>query len=163
MAARHQASARYREKCVYEDIPTCSAHSGRRNLEEEREKARARMARHWARVLTQADRGEDFRARAREASRKHRENRNGPALAHRQRVICMEEYGRKHGPRAWLVRQNLLEERRAEAQEREDFHRRQKELDRILEPISTKILAKKTCLTPPKIREAKQATGLPER
>ncbi|KAJ7668822.1 hypothetical protein B0H14DRAFT_3538928 [Mycena olivaceomarginata] len=57
MAARRQASAWYHEK----------------NLDEERSKARERMARLRDRVMDQADLAEDFQARAREASRRYRE------------------------------------------------------------------------------------------
>ncbi|KAJ7865001.1 hypothetical protein B0H14DRAFT_3443211 [Mycena olivaceomarginata] len=75
MAARRQASARYRE----------------RNLEEEREKGRERMARYTpARKLWSAQElAQEFRARARDASRWFRQ-KNGPNLAHRQRIIRLE-------------------------------------------------------------------------
>ncbi|KAJ7030835.1 hypothetical protein C8F04DRAFT_1263520 [Mycena alexandri] len=106
MAARRQASARYRDK----------------NLEKEREKARERMARLRERVNEQPELADEFRARARAASKtfraKHADN-----LAHRQRIARMEAYGTKHGPRAWLERRQQLEARRAEAQERADFAR----------------------------------------
>ncbi|KAJ7811811.1 hypothetical protein B0H14DRAFT_3479429 [Mycena olivaceomarginata] len=118
MAARRQASARYREK----------------NLDEERDKARERMARHRERVMDQAELAEDFRARAREASRRYRE-KNGKALAHRQRVIRMSTYETRHGRHAWLKHQNELEQRRAEAEEAEelaDFRRRAAEVERIV-------------------------------
>ncbi|KAJ7754408.1 hypothetical protein B0H14DRAFT_3512553 [Mycena olivaceomarginata] len=121
MAARRQASARYREK----------------NLDEERSKARERMARLRDRVMDQADLAEDFRARAREASRRYRE-KNAKALAHRQKIIRMRHvrtYEARHGRHAWLKRQNELEQRRAEAQEAEelaDFRRRAAEVERIL-------------------------------
>ncbi|KAJ7887326.1 hypothetical protein B0H14DRAFT_3430814 [Mycena olivaceomarginata] len=105
MAARRQASARYRE----------------RNLEQEREKARVRMARE--RVLEDPALAADFRARSCEASRKFRA-KNTAGLAHRQRIIRLEAYSRKHGHHAWLKRQNLLEARRAEAQEYADAHPR---------------------------------------
>ncbi|KAJ7352107.1 hypothetical protein DFH08DRAFT_805388 [Mycena albidolilacea] len=100
MAARQQASARYRQK----------------NLDEEREKARERMARLREKVLRQEGRGAAFFERAREASRKHRE-KNAAALAHRQRILRLKAYDRKHGHHAWLERHNLREERRAAAQE----------------------------------------------
>ncbi|KAJ7795405.1 hypothetical protein B0H14DRAFT_3495942 [Mycena olivaceomarginata] len=75
MAARRQASARYREK----------------NLEEEREKARTNPLRfsYLEKIREQDDLAEDTRARAREASRRFRHN-HGPALAHRQRILQME-------------------------------------------------------------------------
>ncbi|KAJ7911145.1 hypothetical protein B0H13DRAFT_2328586 [Mycena leptocephala] len=117
MAARRQASARYREK----------------NLEEERDKARERMARHRARVKGQDELAEEFRARARAASRTFRA-KNAKNLAHRQRIIRMEAYGKKHGHRAWLERQQLQEERRAEARELEEDRKREEELRRILGP-----------------------------
>ncbi|KAJ7738291.1 hypothetical protein B0H14DRAFT_3516067 [Mycena olivaceomarginata] len=106
MAARRQASARYRQK----------------NLDEEREKARERMARYASlamlreKAFRQEGRGAAFFERAREASRKHRE-KNAAALAHRQRILRLEAYDRKHGHHAWLERHNLCEERRAAAQE----------------------------------------------
>ncbi|KAJ7836035.1 hypothetical protein B0H14DRAFT_3460913 [Mycena olivaceomarginata] len=80
MDTRRQAQARYREK----------------NLEEEWEKARERMARYVNRyrkkVLTQEDSRAvaAFLERAREASRKHRQ-KNAAALAHRQRIIHLEQ------------------------------------------------------------------------
>ncbi|KAJ7889380.1 hypothetical protein B0H14DRAFT_2561879 [Mycena olivaceomarginata] len=89
MAARRQASARYREK----------------NLEEEREKARVRMARYREKIREQDDLAEDARA----------------PLAHWQQILRMEAYGKKHGHRAWLEHHNLLEERRAEAREHEEL------------------------------------------
>ncbi|KAJ7798668.1 hypothetical protein B0H14DRAFT_2617745 [Mycena olivaceomarginata] len=138
MAARHQASARYRQK----------------NLDEEQDKARERMARHRDRVMDQAKLAEDFRARAREASRRYREkwegsmsmsaclihfrfflSRNCKALAHRQRIICMSTYEARHGRHAWLKHQNELEERRAEveaAEELAEFRRRTAEVERIV-------------------------------
>ncbi|KAJ7732504.1 hypothetical protein B0H14DRAFT_3450255 [Mycena olivaceomarginata] len=79
MAARRQASARYRQ----------------RNLEEEREKARERMARclidcrHRQKIQDDEDLAREFRARAREASKTYR-HRNAAMLAHRQRIIRME-------------------------------------------------------------------------
>ncbi|KAJ7671112.1 hypothetical protein B0H14DRAFT_3538270 [Mycena olivaceomarginata] len=102
MDARRQAQARYREK----------------NLEEEREKARERMARYRKKVLTQEDSGAAaaFLERAGEASRKHRQ-KNAAALAHRQRIIRLEAYNRKHGHHAWLKRHNLQADRRAQAEE----------------------------------------------
>ncbi|KAJ7850176.1 hypothetical protein B0H14DRAFT_3452100 [Mycena olivaceomarginata] len=104
MAARRQASARYREK----------------NLEEEQEKARARMARLREKVMQEDDLAEDFRARAREATNLTY-GMNASALAHRQRIIRMEAFGKKHGHHAWLERHNLREERRAEAREHEEL------------------------------------------
>ncbi|KAJ7845159.1 hypothetical protein B0H14DRAFT_3455197 [Mycena olivaceomarginata] len=56
-----------------------------------------------------------FLERTCQASRKHRA-KNSEALALRQRIIRLETFDKKHGPHAWLKRQNLLEERRAEAQ-----------------------------------------------
>ncbi|KAJ7300381.1 hypothetical protein DFH08DRAFT_825272 [Mycena albidolilacea] len=118
MTARRQAQARYRQK----------------NLEEEREKARERMARYRERISQQEDSRVAFLERARQASHKHRAKcallvahsaltlirvyyRNSEALAHRQRIIRLEVFDKKHNrPHAWLKRQNLLEERRAEAQ-----------------------------------------------
>ncbi|KAJ7718395.1 hypothetical protein B0H14DRAFT_3521707 [Mycena olivaceomarginata] len=103
MAARRQASARYREK----------------NLDEERDKARERMARHRERVMDQAELAEDFRARAREASRRYREKE-------RQGFGTPAE-GHSH--------ENELEQRRAEAEEAEelaDFRRRAAEVERIV-------------------------------
>ncbi|KAJ7834837.1 hypothetical protein B0H13DRAFT_1913885 [Mycena leptocephala] len=124
MAARRQASARYRQK----------------NLEEERDKARERMAKHRERINQQEDLAAVSRARAREASRAFRQ-RNATTLAHRQRIIRMEAYGKKHGHRAWLQRQQLLEERRAEAQELADYHRHQEFLTKLLqEPLPSIIL-----------------------
>ncbi|KAJ7808141.1 hypothetical protein B0H14DRAFT_3881643 [Mycena olivaceomarginata] len=99
MVARAQASARYRQ----------------RNLDEEREKGRARMARHREKILEQGEQAEEFRARAREASRRFRQ-KNAKNLAHRQRILRLEAYGKKHGPRAWLERRKLLDERRADAE-----------------------------------------------
>ncbi|KAJ7310127.1 hypothetical protein DFH08DRAFT_974481 [Mycena albidolilacea] len=99
MIARRQAQARYRQK----------------NLEEEREKARERMARYRERISEQEDVHAAFLERARQASRKHRA-KNSEALALRQRIIRLETFDKKHGPHAWLKRQNLLEERCAEAQ-----------------------------------------------
>ncbi|KAJ7349991.1 hypothetical protein DFH08DRAFT_958924 [Mycena albidolilacea] len=104
MAARRQASARYRE----------------RNLEEEREKGRERMARHREKIMERAELAQEFRARARDASRRFHQ-KNGPNLAHRQRIICLEAYSKKHGPWAWIERQRQLEERRAEAQEQAEL------------------------------------------
>ncbi|KAJ7895836.1 hypothetical protein B0H13DRAFT_2338609 [Mycena leptocephala] len=119
MAARRQASARYRQK----------------NLEEERDKARERMARHRERMRETAnsDLTEGFRARARAASRTFRE-KHAKNLAHRQRIIRMEAYGKKHGHHAWLERHQLLEQRCAEAQEREEDRQREEEMRRILGP-----------------------------
>ncbi|KAJ7018788.1 hypothetical protein C8F04DRAFT_1198460 [Mycena alexandri] len=92
------------------------------NLEEEREKARNRMARLREKVSNDKKHAEEARARARAASRTYRE-RHASALAHRQRIIRMEAYGKKYGHRAWLERRQQLEARRAEAQERTDFAR----------------------------------------
>ncbi|KAF8134660.1 hypothetical protein K438DRAFT_1997696 [Mycena galopus ATCC 62051] len=134
MAARRQVSTRYCQK----------------NLEQEREKARKRMARsgfliifftsltmlpssHRDKVLQQDDLADDFRARAREASRRFRQ-KNGTSLAHRQCIIRLGAYEKKHGHRAWLARQKELQERREAAQELNDYCRREAELDRILGP-----------------------------
>ncbi|KAF8139328.1 hypothetical protein K438DRAFT_1785799 [Mycena galopus ATCC 62051] len=117
MATRRQASAR--------------------NLEEEREKGGERMMRHRAAVSQDTDRLDEFRARAREASRRFRE-KNGPALAHRQQVIRLQAYEKKHGHRAWLERYNLQEERRAEEQEREEDRHCTAEIARILGPMALK-------------------------
>ncbi|KAJ7822555.1 hypothetical protein B0H14DRAFT_3470685 [Mycena olivaceomarginata] len=114
MAARRQTSARYRQ----------------RNLEEEREKARECMARHRQKIQDDEDLAREFRARACEASKTYR-HRNAAMLAHRQRIIRMEAFNKKHGHRAWLERCTQLEERRAAAQElEEDLHQRE-ELRRI--------------------------------
>ncbi|KAJ7721935.1 hypothetical protein B0H14DRAFT_2642309 [Mycena olivaceomarginata] len=87
----------------------------RRNLEEEREKARERMARHRQKIQDDEDLAREFRARAREASKTYR---------HRA-------FNKKHGHRAWLERCTQLEERRAAARElEEDLHQRE-ELRRI--------------------------------
>ncbi|KAJ7831427.1 hypothetical protein B0H13DRAFT_1915451 [Mycena leptocephala] len=111
-----------------------------RNLEEERDKARERMAKHRERINQQEDLAAVSRARAREASRAFRQ-RNAANLAHRQRIIRMEAYGKKHGHRAWLQRQQLLEERRAEAQELADYRRHQEFLTKLLqEPLPSIIL-----------------------
>ncbi|KAJ7354138.1 hypothetical protein DFH08DRAFT_955550 [Mycena albidolilacea] len=101
MTARRQAQARYRQK----------------NLEEEREKDREHMARCVLRERISQQ--EDFRAafleRAHQASRKHRA-KNSEALAHRQHIIRLEAFDKRHGPHAWLKRQNSLQEQRSEAQ-----------------------------------------------
>ncbi|KAF8195982.1 hypothetical protein K438DRAFT_1760816 [Mycena galopus ATCC 62051] len=87
---------------------------------------------HREKVFEQDDLADEFRARAREASRQFRQ-KNGASLAHRQRIIRMGAYEKKHGHRAWLARQNQLEECREAAQELADYHRREAELDQILE------------------------------
>ncbi|KAJ7363852.1 hypothetical protein DFH08DRAFT_798314 [Mycena albidolilacea] len=111
-----------------------------RNLEEEWEKARERMARSRERISQQEDSRAAFLKRARQASRKHRAkcasriahsalmpiqayHRNSEALAHRQRIIRLDPQSRlarafdKHrGPHAWLKRQNSLQEQCSEAQ-----------------------------------------------
>ncbi|KAJ7753861.1 hypothetical protein B0H16DRAFT_1723052 [Mycena metata] len=74
------------------------------------------------RVSADEKSAEEFRARARAASRTYREKHAG-ALAHRQQMIRIEVYGRKHGHHAWLERHQQLETRRAEAQERADWAR----------------------------------------
>ncbi|KAF8197637.1 hypothetical protein K438DRAFT_1759777 [Mycena galopus ATCC 62051] len=89
---------------------------------------------HREKVFEQDDLADEFRARAREASCRFRQ-KNGASLAHHQRKICMGAYEKKHGHRAWLARQNPLEERREAAQELADYHRREAELDQILAPI----------------------------
>ncbi|KAJ7860927.1 hypothetical protein B0H13DRAFT_2355300 [Mycena leptocephala] len=48
-------------------------------------------------------------------------------LAHRQRILRMEAYERKHGHRAWLQRYEKLEAQRAEARELEELRRYQEE------------------------------------
>ncbi|KAJ7934384.1 hypothetical protein B0H13DRAFT_2305802 [Mycena leptocephala] len=114
MAARRQASARYRDK----------------NLEEERGKARFFIdfiLRHRERVKQQQDLAEESRARARIASRTFRK-KHADKLAHRQRIVRMEAYGQKHGPRAWLERRTLMEERRAQAEDLAEDRRREAEL-----------------------------------
>ncbi|KAJ7894660.1 hypothetical protein B0H14DRAFT_3854248, partial [Mycena olivaceomarginata] len=73
MVARAQASARYRQ----------------RNLDEEREKGRARMARHREKILEQGEQAEEFRSCAREASRRFRQ-KNAKNLAHHQRILHLE-------------------------------------------------------------------------
>ncbi|KAJ7767063.1 hypothetical protein B0H14DRAFT_2633125 [Mycena olivaceomarginata] len=118
MAARHQASARYRQK----------------NLDEERDKARERMAKLRQRVNKDESLAEEFRARAREASRTFRQ-RHADTLAHRQRIIRMEycsgPMARSTGiERGWNGQQ--LEARRAEAQELEEFRRHEAETRRFL-------------------------------
>ncbi|KAJ7805129.1 hypothetical protein B0H14DRAFT_2611606 [Mycena olivaceomarginata] len=95
-------------------LPPATAKSG--NLDEEREKARERMARLRKKVLRQEGRGAAFFERAREASRKHRK-KNAAALAHRQRILRLKAYDRKHKHHAWLEHHNLREERCAAAQE----------------------------------------------
>ncbi|KAJ7678298.1 hypothetical protein DFH06DRAFT_1317080 [Mycena polygramma] len=110
MAARRQASARYREK----------------NLEEERDKARMRMARLRERINEQEELVEDFRERARQASAKH-----AGTIAHHHRILRLEAYKKKHGHHAWLERRQQLEARRAEAQEREDMKRYEEEFQTL--------------------------------
>ncbi|KAJ7788213.1 hypothetical protein B0H14DRAFT_3504460 [Mycena olivaceomarginata] len=89
MAARRQASARYRK-------------------------------RHREKIMERAELAQEFRACTRDASRRFRQ-KNGPNLAHQQRIIRLEAYSKKHGPRAWIERQRQLEERRAEAQEQAEL------------------------------------------
>ncbi|KAJ7875566.1 hypothetical protein B0H14DRAFT_2568713 [Mycena olivaceomarginata] len=115
MAARRQASARYRQK----------------NLDEEQDKARERMAKLRQRVNKDESLAEEFYTRTRKASRTFRQ-RHADTLAHRQRIIRMEAYGKKHGHRAWLERRQQLEARRAEAQELEEFRRHEAETRRFL-------------------------------
>ncbi|KAJ7923565.1 hypothetical protein B0H13DRAFT_2316277 [Mycena leptocephala] len=89
---------------------------------------------HRARVKEQDELAEDFRARARAASRTFRA-KNAKTLAHRQRIIRLEAYGKKHGHHAWLERHQLQEQRRAEAQELEEDRQREAEIRRrILDP-----------------------------
>ncbi|KAJ7653712.1 hypothetical protein DFH06DRAFT_1330427 [Mycena polygramma] len=115
MAARRQASARYREK----------------HLEEEREKARERLENvsHSRMISLQFL----VPAHGRQAPDPgFILNRHADTLAHRARVKRMEDYGKKHGHRAWLERQRQLEERRAEAEEKAEYRRREAECRRIL-------------------------------
>ncbi|KAJ7823926.1 hypothetical protein B0H13DRAFT_1919387 [Mycena leptocephala] len=123
MAARRQASARYRDK----------------NLEEERGKARVRMARHRERVKQQQDLAEESgRGLALPAARfvktrssskdssygVHMKLSSDPATTKR----LPRAYGQKHGPRAWLERRTLMEERRAQAEDLAEDRRREAEL-----------------------------------
>ncbi|KAJ7896244.1 hypothetical protein B0H14DRAFT_2558172 [Mycena olivaceomarginata] len=92
-------------------------------LDEERDKARERMARHRDPVMDQAELAEDFRARAREASHCYRGKLEGSIT-----------YEARHGRHAWLKHQNELEERHAEAEAAEEitkFRRRAAEVERI--------------------------------
>ncbi|KAJ7825525.1 hypothetical protein B0H13DRAFT_2374919 [Mycena leptocephala] len=111
---RRRASAKYRA----------------RNEEELREKARERMARLRARRQVEPDLVEKARSSARAASRKYRE-KHAACLAHRQRILRMEAYERKHGHRAWLQRYEKLEVQRAEARELEELRRYQEEFRRM--------------------------------
>ncbi|KAJ7816805.1 hypothetical protein B0H13DRAFT_1923355 [Mycena leptocephala] len=91
--------------------------SQHRNEDELREKAWERMAkaysiRHRARVKAQEETAEEARSRARQASQKYR-RKHADRLAHRQRIVRMEAYQRKHGHRAWLERYEKLEAQRA--------------------------------------------------
>ncbi|KAJ7713792.1 hypothetical protein B0H16DRAFT_1743016 [Mycena metata] len=79
-------------------------------------------------------RAEEARTRAREASRTYRK-RHALALAHRQRIIRIEAYGKKHGPDAWLKRRRELDARRAEAQERADWARYEAEYQQRLKAL----------------------------
>ncbi|KAJ7357931.1 hypothetical protein DFH08DRAFT_801806 [Mycena albidolilacea] len=104
-----------------------------RNLDEEREKGRARMARHREKILEQGEQAEEFRARAREASRRFRQ-KNAKNLAHRQRILRLEAYGKKHRPRAWLERRKLLDECRADAEAVAEYCRIEADLDAAYGP-----------------------------
>ncbi|KAJ7601901.1 hypothetical protein DFH06DRAFT_1351895 [Mycena polygramma] len=73
---------------------------------------------------------EEARARAREASKRYRET-HAAQLAHRQRIVRMEAYERKHGHRAWLARYEKLQAQRAAAQEMEEMRRHEEEFRRI--------------------------------
>ncbi|KAJ7842738.1 hypothetical protein B0H13DRAFT_1909696 [Mycena leptocephala] len=131
MAARRQASARYRQK----------------NLEEEREKAREHMAKLRQQVNEDENLAEQSRARARVASHTFRQ-KHAANLAHRQRIIHMEyalldlgwccvnsvfrAYGKKHGHHAWLERYQQLETRHAEAEELAEYHRHEAEARLLL-------------------------------
>ncbi|KAJ6456358.1 hypothetical protein C8R47DRAFT_1227898 [Mycena vitilis] len=96
------------------------------NEDELREKARQRMAR----IKAEEDLAEQAKVRAREASKKYRQT-HAAQLAHRQRIIRMEAYERKHDHRAWLARYEKLQAQRAEAQEMEEMRRHEEEFRRI--------------------------------
>ncbi|KAJ7655777.1 hypothetical protein DFH06DRAFT_1329212 [Mycena polygramma] len=100
------------------------------NEEELREKARQRMARYRARIKAEEGLAEQARVRAREASKKYRQT-HAAQLAHRQRIVRMEAYERKHGHRAWLARYEKLQAQRAEAQELQEMRRHEEEFRRI--------------------------------
>ncbi|KAJ7911938.1 hypothetical protein B0H13DRAFT_1875284 [Mycena leptocephala] len=108
---------------------SCTTHIDHRNEEELREKARVRMARHRERVHAEEGLAEEARCQARVASKKYRE-KHAATLAHRQRIVRMQAYERKHGHRAWLERYQKLEAQRAEARELEELRRYQEEFRR---------------------------------
>ncbi|KAJ7663780.1 hypothetical protein DFH06DRAFT_1128167 [Mycena polygramma] len=101
-----------------------------RNEDKLREEARERMARYRARIKASEELAEEARARAREASKRYRET-HAAQLAHRQRIVRMEAYERKHGHRAWLARYEKLQAQRAAAQEMEEMRRHEEEFRRI--------------------------------
>ncbi|KAJ7680853.1 hypothetical protein DFH06DRAFT_1315587 [Mycena polygramma] len=84
---------------------------------------------HRARVKAQEDLAEAARARARQASKKYRET-HAAQLAHRQRIVRMEAYERKHGHRAWLARYEKLQAQREAARELEEMQRYEEEFRR---------------------------------
>ncbi|KAJ7890040.1 hypothetical protein B0H13DRAFT_1887748 [Mycena leptocephala] len=103
-----------------------------RHEDELREKARERMARqvmhslHREQLRDQGELAEEARSRARQASKKYRE-KHAATVAHRQRIVRMEAYQRKHGHRAWLERYEKLQAQRAEARELEELRRYEEE------------------------------------
>ncbi|KAJ7225377.1 hypothetical protein GGX14DRAFT_556181 [Mycena pura] len=102
IVARRRASARYRKK----------------NEDELREKARERMRRE----LLKADEAlwEDARRRAREASRKYRQQ-NASNLAFRQREARQIAYQKTYGFDALVARQTRIHERRLAAQDKAEL------------------------------------------
>ncbi|KAJ7606398.1 hypothetical protein DFH06DRAFT_1348107 [Mycena polygramma] len=110
--------------------PASSIVSMRRATAKYRARSLPTISTYRARIKAEEDLAEQARVRAREASKKYRQT-HAAQLAHRQRIVRMEAYERKHGHHAWLARYEKLQAQRAEAQELQEMRRHEEEFRRM--------------------------------